>query len=194
MLLTAADFPVGWAPLNDTGGTSKLTGCSFHKLVNGVLAKSTAAFAAPNGFPQWREELDEVAPGVAQRVLTHAIATLGGCHSLQLPGSDGQTTNLTLTPLSLPTVGNQSGAWSLTGRIQGVGFTFYVMLARFDAIGGVFFYGVLGSGGESQFLTLAEKAGVRVESVQGSPSGPTGSTGVTGGTGVTGNTGVSGIS
>lgn len=194
MLLTAADFPVGWAPLNDSGGPSKLTGCSFHKLVNGVLAKSSAAFGAPSGFPEWREELDDVGSGAAQGVLTRAIATLDGCHSLQLPGSNGQVTNLTLTPVSVPTVGNQSGAWSLTGQIQGTGFTFYVMLARFGSIGGTFFYGVVGSGGESQFQTLAEKAGVRVESVQGSPTGPTGGTGVTGGTGATGNTGVSGIS
>jgi hypothetical protein len=191
MLLTAADLPVGWTPASSAGGTGKISGCSFQKLVHDVLAKATGAFAAPSGFPEWYEELEDVTAGVAQGALTSAIATLDACHSVQLPASNGVTTVLTVTPLSVPTVGNQSGAWSLTGRIQGVGFTLYAMLARFDSIGGTFLYGTLGAGGESEFVALAEKAGTRVESTEASASA-TGGTGLTGGTGITGATGVTG--
>jgi hypothetical protein len=168
MLLTLADMPAGWTAVPDTGNTAKITGCAFHKLVQGALEKASASFDAPRGFPEWREELDAVAPGVAQRLLTGAIVQIDQCHSLQIPIAGGRTITVEVAPVDVPQVGDQSGAWSLAGRYQGVAFTFYVMLARFHSVGAILFYGVLGSAGEAQFATLTARAGAKVESALGS--------------------------
>ena len=168
MLLSLADMPAGWTAVRDTGNTGNLTGCAFHKLVQGALAKASAVFQGPSGFPEWREELDAVGPGVAQRALSGAITQLDQCHSLQIPISAGHTVTVAVDPITVPQVGAQSGAWSLAGSYQGVTFTFYVMLARFDAVGGTFLYGVLGSAGKAQFAALTARAGAKVESTLGS--------------------------
>jgi hypothetical protein len=101
----------------------------------------------------------------AKPLMTTALNDLDSCHGLTAPASSGQRpTPLTVAMTSFPPVGDQSGAFTLSGSIEGIALTIYIVLARFGSVEAVFFYGDLGSDVTS-FQSLVNKASAKIRSV-----------------------------
>ena len=165
MLLSLSDMPIGWTSQSTTGGGT-LTGCSFKKaLTSPALAKAEASFGDPSGVAAWYEGLAAERSSEAKPLMTTALNDLDSCHSLTAPASSGQPpTPLTVATTSFPAVGDQSGAFTLSGTIEGIVLTIYIVLARFGSVEGVFFYGNLGTD-VTQFQSLVSRASAKIRSV-----------------------------
>jgi hypothetical protein len=130
-------MPTGWASAPNPKGNSSSTNqiCSG-KLENSLGGEATQKTAQQVTFENATStllptELDEVIgyDPSASSDFAKDQSVLDSCHSTS-ETSDGETIHFTLGQMSFPTLGDQSGAWLLSGSVSIISVSAPIVLVR----------------------------------------------------------------
>lgn len=119
MLLRAGQMPAGWAALSIPKNESPVSGCiSPEKSLPTGGEKAEVGYADAGSLPAVIEALDVYHSSIVKRV-DESVTRLDSCHTL-VSSFDGERVTFHLARMSFPRVGDQSAAYGITFRVEGI--------------------------------------------------------------------------
>jgi hypothetical protein len=168
-LLTLTELPTGWAALNASAAS---TGLTKNKCIAGLtkaakhVSTGSAAFQ-DNGLVPILFELLVSGRG-ASAVFTKAKKDLAACHTLSI-SADGVKLSGKVSPLTFPTVGTASTAYSVALTFSGIAAGLDGVLFRSGTYVGFVAFANEGTPNIATFQAFADEA---VTKAQGQPVSP----------------------
>jgi hypothetical protein len=133
-LLTVQDFPTGWKTTPASDSNSKASGDCGDKLEAFDKAHPDSKIKAEADFEKQSDEIDEELKAYSdvadlKSQLAEYATIIRGCSTLTIQ-ADKEKVNLKVSELSFPKMGDDSFAYSASGKVQGVEFELNLVIIQ----------------------------------------------------------------
>jgi hypothetical protein len=159
VLFRLSEMPAGWVKDQNDDDDDAL--CGTH-LFDSAQADAEVSYSQQGQLPQVAERVGAFAPGGAARALAATKKKYDGCSGERRNGFEW-----TVSPVSFPSLGEESYAYLATTEADGVGIgALFTVMRSGDAVVGMA-YGELGEVNTSAAEDYARRAIARLEAAQG---------------------------
>jgi len=153
-VLTVGDLPSGWAVHHDDSAGGSPTGCRPANIGMHSSAKKDAEFEYAGSLPLLLETVAYFHGDTAPAAFTAGIRSITACKRLTIaPGQSAP-----LVPMTLPTFGDRSAAYSLTFHESGLSVQMALCAVQRSHFIALIAYGDLGAVDRTQLLDLVHRA------------------------------------